>query len=90
MLRFKATFKAASASPEEVITWSLKSSDPCLPAAQSSLLAASELAAWSLEGPADLNNAEATQGEAKLEVAGRWTGHNTGTELSGFVYFHAS
>lgn len=40
--------------------------------------------------PADLNNVEATQGEVKLEVAGRWTGHNTGTELSGCVYFHAS
>lgn len=41
------------------------------------------------ERPAALNNVEATQGEVKLEVAGRWTGHNTGTELSGFVYFHA-
>lgn len=41
------------------------------------------------ERPADLNNVEATLGEVKLEVAERWTGHNMGTELSGFVYFHA-
>ena len=78
--------RATSAPSVPVKTWSFKELDPhtsCTVLSPGSLSTHCLI----LESTADLNNMEATQIEVKLEVAGRWTGHNTGTELSSCVYF---
>lgn len=82
----QVTFRATSAPSVPVKTWSFKELDPHT---SCTVLSPGSLSTHCLisESTADLNNMEATQIEVKLEVAGRWTGHNTGTELSSCVYF---
>ena len=87
--RLQVTSTTASAPSVPVQTWSLRAQthSRCHTALPPGSLSTCYLIS---ESPADLNNMEATQREVKLEVAGRWTGHNTGTELSGCVYFMPS
>lgn len=83
------TFRTASAPSVLVQTWGLRAQthSHC----HTALPPGSPSTCYLIsESPADLNNMKATQREVKLEVAERWTGHNTGTELSGCVYFMPS